>query len=325
MKNLLLFVSACFALILSASSSAQIQPGLDPTFGNGNGYMIYDTGIVNNITVLQDGKFIGTNSAAIMKFLSNGDLDPSFGNGGISLNPNPLSPWDFWYESGLVMLPDGKILVVETFDTSFPSQHFSRVIRLNSDGSWDTSFGNNGCTDKVAGKNHGSAVLVQPDGKILLFIVHTVPDSSTNEPRENIQVVRYLPNGVLDTDFGSGGYISHQIYSDPWHLTLLAGASFAPEGKIVLGGQTYSDQLNRDSWYAARLLPDGSLDTSFNHSGIAYLPLDYCHALAVQPDGKIILGGHNLFNPPSNNIPFLLARFNTNGTLDTDFDSTGHC
>src|SRR5690606_9724268 len=85
---------------------------------------------------------------------------------------------------------------------------------------------------------------------------------------------------------------------------------------------TYSDELGRDAWYATRLLPDGSLDTSFNHTGMAYVPLDYCKAVAVQPDGKIILGGYNLFNP-NNVVPFLLARFNTDGSLDSGFDSTG--
>src|SRR5690606_20125420 len=85
---------------------------------------------------------------------------------------------------------------------------------------------------------------------------------------------------------------------------------------------TYSDELGRDAWYATRLLPDGSLDTSFNHTGMAYVPLNYCKAVAVQPDGKIILGGYNLFNP-DNVVPFLLARFNTDGNLDSGFDSTG--
>ena len=313
MKNLMLRLSLLF-FMTCAVAAAQIQPGLDPTFGDGDGYVItsdgseYGNGSLTGIAIQPDGKILAVGGEAI-RYNIIGGIDSTFGTNGISDEVNGVT---------LELLPNGQIIVLE-----FPMWDIYHVMitRLNSNGSKDISFGSNGTTDTVY-VNHAKAVLLsQPDGKILLFFSHDVLVENVGM-REELAIMRYLPDGTLDADFGSGGTLSYALHSGTDYTTTVAGAAFTPDGKIVVGGQTYSDELGRDAWYATRLLPDGNLDTSFNHTGMAYVPLDYCKAVAVQPDGKIILGGYNLFNP-NNVVPFLLARFNMDGSLDTGFDSTG--
>jgi len=307
-------IVAAIAVLTVHFASAQTQAGLDPTFGNGDGYVITSddpeagNGYFTDICLLNDNKFIAL-GGKLIQYHQDGMTDSTFGTNGISDEVNGVT---------LELLPNGKIIVLE-----FPMWDIYHVMitRLNSNGSKDISFGSNGTTDTVY-VNHAKAVfLSQPDGKILLFFSHDVLVENVGI-REELAIIRYLPDGTLDTDFGSGGMVSHALHSGTDYNTFVSGAAFTPDGKIVVGGQTYSDELGRDAWYATRLLPDGSLDTSFNHTGMAYVPLDYCKAVAVQPDGKIILGGYNLFNP-NNVVPFLLARFNTDGSLDSGFDSTG--
>ena len=308
MKNLMLRLSLLF-FMTCAVAAAQIQPGLDPTFGDGDGYVItsddpdYGNGYFTDICLLNDNKFIAL-GGKLIRYHQDGMVDSSFGVNGLVAEVNGIS---------MRIQNESDIYVLE--------EYLCKVSKWNINGTKDYSFGINGSTQgqNVAGAR--ALILIQPDNKILLFFPYDVPNEN-NEIREDLGIVRYLSNGELDDGFGSGGMVSHALHSGTDYNTFVSGAAFTPDGKIVVGGQTYSDELGRDAWYATRLLPDGNLDTSFNHTGMAYVPLDYCKAVAVQPDGKIILGGYNLFNP-NNVVPFLLARFNTDGSLDTGFDSTG--
>src|SRR5690606_29387117 len=99
------------------------------------------------------------------------------------------------------------------------------------------------------------------------------------------------------------------------------GVSILPDGRSIIGAKTKIDSLNGASAFTAiRLLPDGNLDTSFNHTGVAYtntnLPgLLYCKAMSLQPDGKVLLAGY------ADSIA--VARFDTTGQIDNSFGNNG--
>lgn len=126
--------------------------------------------------------------------------------------------------------------------------------------------------------------------------------------------------GDLDSTFGSGGKVAFSIQgsNDNDYGQKLA---IQDDGKIVSVGYSYLGQ----HFALARHNADGSLDTMFGNSGTVYSGFggaqERGHAVAVQADGKIVAVGD--FSPSYPSYLFLIARFNTDGTLDTSFNGTG--
>jgi uncharacterized delta-60 repeat protein len=125
---------------------------------------------------------------------------------------------------------------------------------------------------------------------------------------------------VLDTSFNSpNGFIIQPIgYSLDWGNSL----AIQSDGKILLGG--YCQGASNPDFCIARFNSNGTLDTSFGTNGKVIQPigsyLDEGHSLAIQSNGKILLGG---YCQGASNPDFCIARFNSNGTLDTSFGSSG--
>ena len=247
-----------------------------------------------------------------------GDLDPTFGTGGIVTTPvgspgfNPI-----------VMQPDGKLVVVgssgaqPTFDVA--------VARYNSDGSLDATFGTGGTVVTDLGgtdRNHvGSAIALQADGKII------VAGESSALGNFAFYAVRYNADGSLDTSFDSDGIVFTPIGTR--HARAYAIA-IQNDGKIVVGG--YARVANND-FAIVRYCADGSLDNGINCGGSGFGTggivttniggaQDQVYTLAIQDDGKILAGGYSN-NTAGPNYAFTVARYNTDGTLDTTFDSDG--
>jgi uncharacterized delta-60 repeat protein len=194
---------------------------------------------------------------------------------------------------------DGRILIGGSF-TSYNGATRNRVARLNADGSLDATFLSTGTGASL----DVSEVAVQTDGKILIGGSFASYNGTTRNA-----VARLNANGSLDTTFlssgtgPSGGVQSVVVQTD---------------GKILIGGYftTYSG-TTRD--YVARLAVDGSLDTTFLSSGTG--ADTYLHAVAMQSDGKILIGGEfTSYNGTTRNR---LARLNADGSLDTSFLSSG--
>jgi len=144
---------------------------------------------------------------------------------------------------------------------------------------------------------------LQPDGKIVIGGVFT---KINGEPRNYI--ARLNPDRTLDTSFNSGA-------NGPVHALALQ-----PDGKIVVGGafKTLGGEARK---YLARLNPDGSLDDSFN-PGTAFIDVgtdNRVFTLVVQPDGKIVVGGHFYALDGATNKNFIM-RLNPDGTFDTAFN-----
>lgn len=218
--------------------------------------------------------------------------------------------------AAVAMDAGGSIVLVGASSSPIDSTERFGVIRLRSDGSLDTSFGPTGngtvTIDASSGSDSAEAVAIQNDAKIIVAgtSTSTVGDSQ-------LTVTRMLADGSLDSTFGSGGIAT---VASP--VSILARAvKLQSDGKVVVAGQ--STAANAD-FQVARLNADGTMDTAFGLDGIAALDLegsyDYGEALAIQTDGKLLIGGTSLHNGV---YVFSLVRLTTTGILDSTFGIGG--
>jgi uncharacterized delta-60 repeat protein len=204
--------------------------------------------------------------------------------------------------SKVTPLPGGKVLATGAFysaATTTPS--YSRLFRLNDDGSFDNTFnvGGEGASGIIA------ATAVQPDGKILIgggFPLY-------NGVAVN-GIARINPDGSVDPTFNAGTGFS-SILPPPWVRSI----AVQPDGKIIVGGGfTIFNGISIAG--VLRLNADGSLDATFSPgSG----PNNIVEAVAIQPDGKIVVGG--LFGSFNGVSTGKLTRLNSDGSLDQTFTS----
>ena len=275
---------------------------LDPTFGT-NGIVTTANTSANAAALQSDGKIVVAGSISTMqnfkqpgllRYNTNGILDPSFGTGGkVLIAGNNAGP-----AFAVAIQTDGKILAAA------PDSLRLTVFRFNSNGSLDNTFGNNGAaTIQAAGLFFSPAsggVRLQPDGRILVATGRIV--------------ARLLANGELDSTFGSNGA-----------APTVGGSSVAllPNGDILIGNG------NVASLYA----PNGSLITNFGVNGqTAGFPFDGEGGIVVATNmtataTKIIAAG-SLTTSPSLTFAqtvsgFLLVRDNSDGTIDNSFGTHG--
>ena len=203
----------------------------------------------------------------------------------------------------------------------FLSTAFFLLISLYSfsqDGSLDTTLDTDGIvtTRVLTVTESGNAIAIQPDGKII------VAGSSYASPSINCDfaIVRYNPNGSLDTTFDVDGKLTTDIGTQ---TDVPVSIALQSDGKIVVGG--YSDIGPNVRFALARYNYDGSLDTTFDLDGklntiVGNNGIDGAYSIAIQPDGKIIAAGISK-NSSINN--FALVRYNSNGILDSTFGLNG--
>jgi uncharacterized delta-60 repeat protein len=245
-------------------------------------------------------------------------LDPTFARDGKQLT-------DFFGEedivSDMVIQPDGKILLVG--QVFLLSNHQGTLMiglaRYNSNGSPDLSFGNRGKVATAFGASAAaSAVALQNDGKIVVAGTSSFADTAGD-----MALLRYNPDGQLDPTFGTGGKLVLDFFQ---HLDVATAVAIQKDGKIVLAGYTIAPSGR--AFALARFNSDGQLDTTFDGDGkltTAFSGTDTLLSdIALQTDGKIVAVGTNVLSlhepPPSE---FALARYNTDGSLDTTFDGDG--
>jgi uncharacterized delta-60 repeat protein len=224
--------------------------------------------------------------------------------------------------------PDGKVVVAgESYDgttTSFA------LARIKANGALDTTFGTGGKQligfDVFGATNpHAAAVAVRSNGTILV-----AGGAVTNEGNQFV-VARLLPDGSYDTAFNLTGRQRVAVGSSSRAFAMVVDA----QDRIVLAGYTKpsSSEPNLDM-AVARLLADGSLDPSFDGDGRATVAfdiggasgsnIDIAHALALQADGKIVIGGEvDVSATTTGNVDFGIARLTANGALDPTFGSGG--
>ncbi|HEX8734370.1 MAG TPA: delta-60 repeat domain-containing protein, partial [Pyrinomonadaceae bacterium] len=182
-----------------------------------------------------------------------------------------------------------------------------------AEGELDPTFDGDGIvtTDNNSNDESITDVVIQPDGKILV-----IGDGFLSGSALQTAIVRYNPDGSLDTTFsGDGKYIVQSVY--PGKLAL------QPDGKIVFVGIIGSSP-NRN-FFVTRLNSDGNPDPTFNGVGANILDLrgtdDGATSVKIQPDGKIVIGGSSART--TSGTDFALVRLNADGSPDLTFDGDG--
>jgi uncharacterized delta-60 repeat protein len=288
------------------------------------------------VALQNDGKLVvageSDRSFAVARYLPDGSLDPGFGSDGkVVVTQVGAAETSFEGElSALALQADGKIVVVGRTWQQYSND--IAVVRFNADGTLDASFGDGGKVttnfpDSVPpthsapgptsgyglrsqdptnspgpppssrltygeyGYDEASAVGIQADGKLVVG---------------GTSLVRYNPDGTLDTSFGSGGRVTTKVHA----------LAVQRDGKIVVVGAA-------GAFAVARYTSDGTLDASFGAGGTVttkFGKVDEAESVALQADGKLVVVGRS-FNGRS--VGLAMARYNPDGTLDTSFGRGG--
>lgn len=240
-----------------------------------------------------------------------GSLDRTFGTGGFVSTPM-AGGIGTYFAYGTAIQSDGKIIAVgEGWIGNGPGTTWDfAVVRYNTNGSMDTSFGRRGIVLTAVGDSHDGAfaVAIQEDSKIV---------AAGYSYDDGFAVVRYNTDGSLDTSFSGTGIVTTQVGGYPSSLAIQS------DGKIVVAGSV-GNASNHD-FVVIRYNADGSLDTSFNGTGIVITSIgnshDRANSVAIQPDGKIVVTGSS-YNETTGSS-FATVRYRTNGLLDNSFHATG--
>ena len=252
-----------------------------------------------------DGKLLATGDGGLTRYLENGSIDPLFGVAGrVSV------PFDV---RSMVLQADGKILVVGNAVDSGAGD--IGVARYLANGNLDTTFDQDGIVivDFYQRSDAASDIAVQPDGKIVIL-----GSSSTVV----VVMARLLANGSLDLSFDGDG----KKYFNATRGDFAAALALTADGKMLVLGQSYTSptQATYDrNLFLARILANGSLDTSFDGDGIMTINIgitDFSANLLVGADGKILIAGSYITGATSSS---LLVRLLDNGQFDTTFDGDG--
>lgn len=253
-----------------------------------------------------------------------GDLDLSFGVGGKTVAPLDAEDGGRWHAAPAA---DGKVVIAgHAASLSNGDPGFS-LGRLNSDGSLDASFADMGIqSTAVPGATFvDSALGMQSDGKIV--VGGSSLSSACGETGLCVILARYNSGGSLDTSFGVAGVAKISIGS---MFGTGSGGTFdlalQGDGKIVVVGGTPNSWASGSGFEfsLARLNSDGSLDTGFGSAGEQMTDLgspgDHATSVAIQPNGKILVTGQS---GSADARDFAVARYNSDGSLDTSFSGDG--
>jgi uncharacterized delta-60 repeat protein len=239
-----------------------------------------------------------------------GNLDPSFGGGGIV--SKAISGGDSAGRT-VASAPGGKIVVSGTTQSS-PAM--LTVLRYNGDGSLDSSFSGDGVAQIGNSGQYvnGGQSVVQSDGKIVVIGV------AAFGPDQDIFVARLNTDGSPDGTFGVGGSTHFNFTTDDYPFAV----ALQPDGKIVIGGRTIPSTDEQAT--LIRVLPGGTLDPSFG-GGTGKVTLAVptatsaeARGITIGPDGSIYFVGQATV---AAKYTMLAAKLTSAGAPDTSFNGTG--
>lgn len=319
MKHLSLFLLTSFFCISRLSAQT-----IDPGFGVGGVALVNHSADLEGprASLLQkDGKILAggyttilsQKDFALIRLKPNGKLDSTFGTWGKVRTDVSSDGYDDGIRS-LLLQSDDKIIAAGT--SGFNGALDFSLSRYMPDGTLDLSFGIVGKvkTDIGGGNDEGWMAALQSDGKIILG-----GRTASSLKGWNFGVVRYLPNGALDPDFGENGTVITDIDNVNNELYAL---TLDPDGKILAAGYSGSDL--RDI-LIVRYLNDGSVDETFGDNGFILTDLaglnESIYNIGVDVDGNILVNGNAIdeFGQES----FFLARYLPNGSPDLSFGIDG--
>jgi uncharacterized delta-60 repeat protein len=303
---------------------------LDTTFGT-NGLVTTpisnsdDNNFFKAVLETDDGKILaggtaGYEFATLLSYNQDGSLNTDFGtNGKLILSFNGSRE----HIKDMIKQPDGKILI--TSETKNTNDNYDFIVaRINQDGSYDSSFGNNGVAIITFGNDgeRPSTLALQPDGKIV------VAGHTDGNIIYKMAIARLLPNGTLDNSFSDDGKQTLIINNRSEYFN---DVEITFDGKIIAsGGTVLASGSSQGRMAIVRYLSNGELDTTFGNNGTVVLNVlsGSCisHSLISLPDGKSLISGYAVGNDTDGtSYPFSFAtiRLDINGNLDSTFGNNG--
>lgn len=294
------------ALVVTTGVLAAAAGALDPTFDSDGKVVTNIRGVdeIHAIVIQPDGKIVAAGTSdkdfSLARYNPNGSLDSTFDSDGKVLTD--INGVDN-IANAIALQNNGKIVVAGY--NSIGSEHDFALARYNSNGSLDSTFDGDGIvvTDRDQAELC-NAVAILSDGDIIAAGV-------TDRWFENdFMLIRYSSNGSL-------GFI--RITSIKLH-DFANAIAIQPDGKIIVAGDSFNAGGTLD-FSLVRYNSNLSLDTTFDYDGKVVTDIrgqdNYGYALALQPDGKIVMAGTTGLND------FALVRYNSNGSLDSTFDGDG--
>jgi uncharacterized delta-60 repeat protein len=273
-----------------------------------------------------------------------GALDPTFGTNGLAVLPPETTSVQEFIFAATATAADGKVVVTGTIGKvsadGFSTNYDFELIRLTADGHLDTSFGGTGVVrvpfDLPGGYNrmidyHDKAYGVAVDAAGRVVVVGSAATDTPSSQNTVMAMARLTADGRLDPSFGSGGKVI--LPAAPWGNSQASDVTILPDGAILVAGSAGG------AIAAVRLTAGGQFDPAFGIGGVATVPFPVgsynsaeADAIAVGPNGSIILAGQTLINLYSSN-PFThsftwvydtaVIRLTPTGQLDTSFGDGG--
>ena len=313
--------------------------------------------VVVGHTLLATGPSSFKDVVSVTRYNPDGSLDTTFGGHGGAVpgtaTIDSACPDFAAVGRGVVIQPDGKILIGGY--AGDPSRCFQRdlaLVRLNDDGTPDAGFGGtNGDPAGVHtqpvysfGEASGYALALQPATNPAGFKIVVVGNWNGGEGGDDYAVARFNPDGSLDSSFNpstppgpmDGAFTTN--FQDPFSRDETAfGIAVQADGKLVVVGREEHDNHGTD-FAVARYNADGTLDTTGWHASGAGGPDDTvpgtemtdfesdddaAAGVVVQPDGHLLVAGYVTRNPGGSR-DFAIARYASDGSLDTTWGTGGH-
>lgn len=315
---------------LCSNLVAQQAGSLDLSFGTGGKVV---TSITNGldkaygVAIQTDGKIVvaGHSSSPITgrdfvcaRYLTDGTLDSTFGTTGIITTDLQIGSDDVAYD--LAIQTDGKIVLAGSSDNG--SKKDAAIVRYNTDGSLDNSFGSNGIVISTFAPNQQDEIkVVKVHALTGNIVVGGNTEISSNESKP--VVARYLTTGGLDISFGIRQLPIGTTLGNTYYLCI-EDLEVQPNGKITaVGWRDIINSSRYSDYYAARINANGTMDNSFSGDGV--MSYDYggsvdgrdddrAHAMSLRPDGDILLVG--LSHPSLALDRFSLVELNNAGAIN---------
>jgi uncharacterized delta-60 repeat protein len=308
---------------------------LDSAFGTA-GVVLYNlstsTDSLLALVRLNDGRYVGcgayftpgtANDFVVARFMSDGSFDTTFNGTGYAVTPFLLSgPGGNLFDqcNAVAVDTDGSIIAAGVTDADGPP-HVA-VARYTADGAPDAGFGSGGLLDINAGASaNGSseahALLIQPDGKLL------IAGYATGSANSDFLVMRLLEDGAFDATFGTGGITRTPIGGGE---DIANAMVLQPDGRIVVAGTSVITD-NRHDFAIARYTNTGALDATFGIVGVTTTPVgpgdDVAYALVRMPWGRYVAAGSARISTSAAGTDLALVSYNADGTLDRYFGHLG--
>jgi uncharacterized delta-60 repeat protein len=291
---------------------------LDSSFGTDGKVFTAGISSLAAVTLQADGKIVAAGGGLgfiAARYLQDGSLDPAFGNGGRVITVFTGSSAG---ARALTIQEDGRIVLAggATASGAAVARDFA-LVRYNTDGSLDQSFGAGGkvLTDFTGGDDEATGIVVRSSGELVVAGTANIGTGSANS---NFGLARYRTDGSLDPSFGLGGKVVTDFFGK---ADAAFGLATQSNGRLIVAG--LGQTANVGSAFAlACYNADGSLDATFGSGGrVSSFQSSQASAVVIQPDGRVIAVGAGVTGGAG--VDIWTARYNSNGTLDSGFGNGG--